>query len=217
MTPSLVIVYFDTFENPTACCRAKNPTSQAMCDTVGHVQPTNLRGDGVQPEDITTQSKSADFGDDDLGRLQGILFGDHARRTNERMETLEEALLGAIEDLRQAIQSQFVDLERRLDGESETRSKAIANVTEQVKGESRNRETATKAIRGDFDKGYEQTSRAIDDLERRAKESLEETRTELSAEIEAGLGALDDKVVPRDGLAKALVRAAEELAEASDT
>lgn len=186
--------------------------------SVESVRPGEFYGETImQPEDVTTQGTPIDFGDDDLGRLQGILVGDHARRTSERMETLEHALLGAIEDLRQTVQNQFAELERRLDGESETRTKAIANVTEQVKGESKNRETATKALREDFDKNYEQTTRAIDDLESRAVQSLEDTRGELSAEIESGLGTLDAKLVPRDGLAKALVRAAEELAESSDS
>ena len=75
-------------------------------------------------EDAETQAPvqaAAVFGDDDLGRLQGILFGDHARKTSERIDTLEQALLGAIADLRDQMTEQIETVSAQLAAETETR------------------------------------------------------------------------------------------------
>jgi len=168
----------------------------------------------VQSEETKTDNSTpAGFGDDDLGRLQGILFGDQAKKTDERIATLEQALLGAIDDLRSSMEAQFDAVDRRIDGEVETRSKAVVNVTDQVKEEKRARTSGEKTLRSDVDKMHEATTRSIDDLEERATQSLEDARSQIASDIDSGLQALGDRSVPRDDLAQALVRAAEELAE----
>lgn len=167
----------------------------------------------MKPEDLTAnRAVPADFGDDDLGRLQGILFGDHAKRTNERIETLEKALLGAIHDLRESVMENFAAIDSRLTSEADIRAKAVANVSEQVKEESRIRERAEKILRSDLDESYEATTQAIDSVEQRVSQSLDETRSQLSAEIQAGLASLGDEKVASDDIVKALVRAAEDIA-----
>lgn len=172
----------------------------------------------MKQEDVTdNRPVPADFGDDDLGRLQGILFGDHARRTNERIETLERALLGAIHDLRQSVEENFSALDTRIANEAETRAKAVANVTEQVKEEARIRERAEKILRADLDESYESTTKAIDAVEKRASESLSETQSQLSDEIQAGLAAVGDEKLATNDLVKALVRAAEDITEQRDS
>jgi len=149
----------------------------------------NVQSDEVAMEGVT----EAGFGDDDLGRLQGILFGDHAKKTNDRIATLEEALLGALGDLRASVDAQFAAMERRIDAEADTRSQAISNVSDQVKEETRVREREQKALRKEHDKSYEQTTSAIDDLEERAARGLDETKQQVLAEIESGLQNLGDR------------------------
>lgn len=84
-------------------------------------------------EDVSTDEELAShFADDDLGKLQGILFGDHARKTKDRIDTLESALLGAVADLRTVVESRFEALESRLDGEASTRTQAVANVSDRL-------------------------------------------------------------------------------------
>lgn len=158
----------------------------------------------------------SEFGDDDLGRLQGILLGDHVRKTNERLETIERALLGAIADLRMSMNEQFSSLEARIATESDTRAKAVANVSSQVAEEARIRERALSVLRKDFDAGYEKTTRLIDDLEHRSYRSLEEARGEMHAELAASVASVNDRNVSRTDLVKALIQATEEIEDARD-
>jgi|GEM_PF-2288194 len=179
----------------------------------------------MQSEDMTSSSEDSttnenpfsEFGDDDLGRLQGILVGDHARRTNERISTLEHALLGAIADLRRSVDMQFAALESRMTGESETRSKAVSNVSDRVAEEARIRERAQRAMKSDFDHGYESTTQAIDNLEQRSAEGLEQARTELSTSLDAQMASVQERSEQaKKDFARALMRAAEEIAGSPD-
>lgn len=157
------------------------------------------------------------FGDDDLGRLQGILLGDHAKRTSERIDTLEKALVGAVDDLRAAIEERISAIEGRLDGEADTRAKALANVSDRLAEETRMRENAERSFRVDVDRDHEKMTDAIDALEQRASTSISETRSELAAEMQAGLESLGDVSVARADLAAALIRAAEQISGGSDS
>ena len=169
-------------------------------------------------EDVSTDEELAShFADDDLGKLQGILFGDHARKTKDRIDTLESALLGAVADLRTVVESRFEALESRLDGEASTRTQAVANVSDRLAEEARIRERAEAALRKDVDSTHEKSTRALDDLEQRASKGLETARSELSAEVETGLQSLGDTRVARNDLAQALIRAAHEIAGTTET
>lgn len=153
------------------------------------------------------------FGDDDLGRIQGILFGDHARRTSERIDTLEAALLGVIADLRTHVEAEFVALNKRLDVESEMRATAVANVGERLSEEGRMREQQSAVLRKDLDSSHENLSEALDALEQRSHSSLETARGELGAEIEATSQRVSDLSVARADLASALRKVADDLSD----
>ena len=159
---------------------------------------------------------ASEFRDDELGRLQGILLGDHARRTNDRLETIERALLGAIADLRTSIDERFSGLEARIDAESDTRSRALNNVSGQVSEETRIRERALGLLRTDFDAGYDKTTRLIDDLEQRTFRGLQVVRGEMQEELEASMTSMNDRNVARTDLVRALIQATEEISESRD-
>ena len=165
--------------------------------------------------DATNSSDFAEavqpFGDDDLGRVQGILFGDHARRTSERIDTLEAALLGVMADLRDRVENEFAALNRRLDNEAEMRAKAVSNVGERVSEEEKKREQSNRLLRKDLDSSHEAMTSSLDGLEQRASQSLATARGELSSEIEANAQSLTDLSVAKGDLANALRRAAEEI------
>lgn len=147
------------------------------------------------------------FRDDDLGRLQRILVGDHVQQTNERLETLERALLGALGDLRESLDVRLGSIEDRLDAELETRTQSVANITEQLTEEARIRARAQNLLRRDMDEGFEKTTRLIDELEARVERSVEEARSDANANV----ASLESQSVSRSGLVQALVNAAEKL------
>ena len=170
---------------------------------------TNIPG----PAADSVHPIAAGFRDDDLGRLQRILIGDHLQQTNERLETLERALLGALDDLRESLDSRLGAIEGRLDAELDTRAQAVANVSQQLTEEARIRARAQNLLRRDMDEGFEKTTRLIDELEARVERSVEEARGEMQAEVHDKVTSIENKAVSRNGLIKALVSAAEKLEE----
>lgn len=164
-------------------------------------------------EETVAVSTAGAFGDDDLGRLQGILFGDHARKTAERIDTLEQALLGVISDLRSHVDAEFAALNKRIDSEADTRAKAVTNVRDRLKEESRTRTSAEKALRKDLDRSHENLTQAVDTLEQRSTSSLDAARSEIAAEVESAVQGLSDSKVSRNDLVRAFRQAVEEFTD----
>ena len=157
------------------------------------------------------------FRDDDLGRLQRILVGDHVQQTNERLETLERALLGALGDLRETLQTRLGAIEERLDAENQTRTQAMAHISGQLTEEARIRARAQNLLRRDMDEGLEKTTRLIDELEARVELSVQEARGDLHTEVQQSVSSLESQTVSRSGLIKALLNAAEKMDEGRES
>lgn len=126
---------------------------------------------------------ASSFGDDDLGRIQGILFGDHARKTDERLNVMEIALLGAIADLREETAAKLEAIESRITAEAETRERAVSNLGSKV-----GREVAeqTEKIDAHVRVADEQTTK-LDDL-RSEVESVEAGVKKSLESVEATMG-----------------------------
>lgn len=157
------------------------------------------------------------FRDDDLGRLQRILVGDHVQQTNERLETLERALLGALGDLRESLETRLGAIEVRLDAENQTRTQAMAHISGQLTEEARIRARAQNLLRRDMDEGLEKTTRLIDELEARVELSVQEARGDLHTEVQQSVSSLESQTVSRSGLIKALLNAAEKMDEGRES
>ena len=121
-----------------------------------------------------TQAKTAphlaeepSFADGDLGRIQGILLGDHARRMDDRFATLEQALLGAISDLRAEVQQSVEELTRQVRSEQTNRSTAMKNLGERIDTENELRSEGESTMIAKLD-GAEATLRNIIATERAA-------------------------------------------------
>jgi len=187
--------------------------------TIRDVNPDELSGHHIAGSDVASPSgqlaspSTDEFRDDDLGRLQRILIGDYVQQTNDRLETLERALIGALGDLRESIDTRFNSMENRLDQELTTRTEAVAEVSAKMTEESRIRARAQNLLRRDMDAGFEKTTRLIDELETRVEASVEQTRGDLHAEVESSVSSLESQTVSRSGLIKALLGAAEKLEE----
>ncbi len=166
-------------------------------------------------QEVPAASATAGFGDDDLGRLQGILFGDHAQKTAERIDTLEQAILGVIGDLRAHVDTEFAAMNKRIDSEANTRAKAITNVRDRMKEDDRTRTSAEKALRKDMDSSHEQLTKAIDTLEQRSTSGLDAARSEITAEMESAVQGLSDSKVSREDLVRAFRQAVEEFGDDS--
>lgn len=163
--------------------------------------------------DATTpiSARTPEFADDDLGRLQGILFGDHARKTNERLDTLEQALLGAIADLKTDLTAKIKDLQKQVDRESSTRTKATTNLTERVSEEIKTRTSETKKLQRQLDGSVDKLNEIIEDATSGARLETESNHRELVRMIEETSADLRDYAVDRRALSALLSSTADEL------
>lgn len=140
------------------------------------------------------------FADGDLGRIQGILFGDHARRTDERLATLEQALLGAIADLRTELQRSFAALEQRVASEEDNRTKAMKNLGDRIDTEAEVRV-----------EGENSMNNKIDTTETAIRHSIATERAAAAADVERELASLRGAAVDRNDLAELFSATAERL------
>lgn len=154
----------------------------------------------------TEQSKIAEttatFAEGELGQIQGILFGDHARRVDDRLATLEAALLGAIADLRTEMRASIEALNGKLRSEETTRTKAVKNLGERIDTETDLRSEAES-----------QLTHKIDSTESVLRTAISTERAELKAETERELDMLRNSSVDRKNLAELFSTTAERLLE----
>ncbi len=162
----------------------------------------NQSPEKVEPEAEATTAPDVGFGSDDLGRIQGLLFGDHARKTSERIDTLESALLGVIADLRRELTDEVTALSDRINSESETRTKAVTNLSSRLDEASKGSASETKALRKDLDTSVEKLTESLDKAEAHAASQLEATRAELAGSLEQTDLDLRDTKVDRAALAE---------------
>jgi hypothetical protein len=151
------------------------------------------------------------FGSDELGQLQQILLGDHARRTTERIDTLEQALLGALSDLQAQVESDMAAVNKRIDAEAENRSKANANLVSRFEDERNNQSSAVGLLKADLDDAFERLTGSLDTASTDARLQIEAVRIELTNMIEAAQGELEERKLDRGALAALLSATATEL------
>lgn len=160
----------------------------------------------------TSPSQSTDvFGEGDLGRIQGILLGDHAKRTNERIDTLEKALLGAISDLKSEMTSALGDLAKRIDAEEKNRTTGIANLSDRFKTSTKSTTTELKSLQSSLEKSQESLTTRIDEATGDQRLELDAVRRDLSAEIETTETDITNRTVDRLQLASLMEKLAAEL------
>ena len=140
------------------------------------------------------------FGDDDLGRIQGILFGAHAKKVDERLAALEEALLGAISDLRNDLNEEIVAVKKQVAAEETTRSKAMKNLGERVDTEAEIRGETERELVG-----------KIDSTESSIHASMEAMRSSMTSDSDQALAQIRDDKTDRASLADMLSAVADQL------
>lgn len=133
------------------------------------------------------------FGDDSLGKVRGILFGELARETSDRLDSLEEALMLAMRDLR-------ADMDRH-----------VATLTEQLGAETTERTKQEKLFRRDVDKKIDKVSATLSSSSDAAQELLAQTRVQLDEKIDLVSAELSDSKVDRSALASLFTTTASQL------
>ncbi len=136
------------------------------------------------------------FGDDDLGRIQGILFGDHARKTDERLNVMEIALLGAIADLREETAAKLDAIDSRITAEAETRDRAVSNLGSKVGREMTEQtekldaqasiadEQATRLndLRSEVESAEAGVKKSLETVEATMAQAIADTRAEIATD-----------------------------------
>lgn len=147
------------------------------------------------------------FGDDPLGRVQGLLFGEHAQRTNERLELIEQTLFDMVAELRASVEVQLGQLAQQLESEVQTRADEISALDGRIGREVK----ALTKVDNAFGRKLEKTSTdlrgRISDTAATAATALESARLELTTEVDG----LQNRSVERAGLALLLRSVANDL------
>jgi len=156
-------------------------------------------------------ASAPDFGSDDLGRVQQILFGDHVRKTHERIDTLEQALLGAIADLRQQTTLQIQNVETRLTTETENRSSAVAKVSTRIDEESKNSADAAAELQNELHQTSGRLDAAIQRSSDHAQDAMAAMRADVTADLERAQRELRGNKVDRSALATMMSEVAAQL------
>jgi len=164
-------------------------------------------------EESASMSQSAPaFGKDDLGRVQQILFGDHVRKTHERIDTLEQALLGAIADLREATAAQIQNVESRLATETDNRTAALSKVGARLDEESKNSADATAELQNELQQTSGRLEAAIQSSSGSTQAAMDAMRQDVTADLERAQLELRGDKVDRNALATMMSTVAAQLA-----
>jgi len=135
------------------------------------------------------------FGDDSLGKVRGILFGDLTRETNERLDHLERALTAGMGDLRS-------DMDRH-----------IESLTKMLENETGKR----KDLRREVEKAMDGLSNSLNSSSSASRQLLDLTRSELDRKIDLVHTDLSDAKVDRSALAALFATTATQLHADSET
>lgn len=181
-----------------------------MADTT----PPTAKPESETPE--TRPDSVSSFPDDDLGRIQGILFGDHARKTEERLNVMEVALLGAIADLRAETLAKFDAVDAKITAESDTRERAVSNIGSRIGRDIAEQSSKVDDLRTEVASIEANAAQSIETVESTMKDSLAKAKDEASEDAKqmaTAVTELKNNNVDRKDLARLL----RELGDQFDT
>jgi len=161
--------------------------------------------------DVAKGTSGDSFGDDELGQLQRILFGDHARQTNDRIDTLEKALLGALSDLSAQMSKDIAAVGKRVDAEAENRSQAATNLSARLEKDIDAAAKSTARLKTELDSAFERMTEALDAASVDTRKQIDEVRSDMTAAIETAQAELEERKLDRGALAALLSATASEL------
>lgn len=151
------------------------------------------------------------FGDDDLGRIQGILFGDHARKTEERLNVMEIALLGAIADLREETAKSIEAIEAKLVGEADTRERALSNLGSRVGRDIADQTAKVDDLAIEIESVETNVKHSVESVESAMGVAMAEAKAVAQRDIEAARIDIGSGKVDRTDLARMLRQLGEDI------
>ncbi len=160
--------------------------------------------------------------DDDLGKVQELLFGNQLRAVNQKIMLVHKDFKQSMSDLDRKLDQQMQDQESMV-------KKELANVVEQLRAETKARESAVENAGIELRKSGNNLQDRISAMEKThsaGKTSLEdqlaqasrdfdrqlsEVRNELQAKLDGARSTLDDNKVDRAALSELLGGIAQQI------
>ena len=181
-----------------------------MAENSSETAAKSAKSEKSETAPTTTQGESV-FADDDLGRIQGILFGDHARKTDERLNVMEIALLGAIADLREETAAKFEALDARLDAESETRDRAVGNLSSRLGRDVTDQSKRLTDLRSEVESMEEGFTKSVGAIESTVDSAIGQLRSDTQQSIDETRTSIGKKKIDRSELSRILRELGEQL------
>ena len=150
-------------------------------------------------------TQAAEFGEDELGQIRGLLFGKFAQETLERVDRVERELLSAIENLTKSVATRFSEMDSRLVAEVDVRTTTATTLHARVDEESKNRKDACNELQTALD-------RQATDIQ----EQLSAARAALTSRIDLVEAEGRERNVDRAALAGLFENAASNLTSSED-
>lgn len=160
--------------------------------------------------------------EDDLGKVQELLFGNQLRAINQKIMLVHKDFKQSMSDLDRKLESQLRDQESML-------KKELANVVEQLRAETKARESAIENSGVELRKSSNNLQDRISAVEkthsaakasmedklsqtgRELERQLQEARTDLQSQLDGARTTLDDNKVDRAALSELLGGIAQQI------
>lgn len=178
------------------------------------------------PETTTSKTKAspvdATFADGDLGRLQGILFGEQTKHFDERLTALEEAITAMVtrtnSELGNRIASVEADLKHqlaaistRVDKNSEGSDQGFAKVRDDLGKQNKRLVKEHQKTSADLEALTMRSANELAELRSQSDKNLAETTASLQHQIAELSEAMKADKVGSDHLADLLASTAEAI------
>lgn len=177
---------------------SKTATSKTAASKTATSKTGAQNNDGL--EITLPDGAPSNFGNDELGQIRSLLFGQHASETLARIERVEHDLLNAIAEMQKTIDARFAEMENRIAAEVDVRTSVAANIVTRIDEEAAARRDAQIDLRTNIDRRSAQI-----------RQDLRSATSELSERIHDVDADLRERNVNREALADLFEQAANNL------
>lgn len=165
------------------------------------------------------------FAAGDLGRVQGLLFGDQFDAMNARIDSLEAMLLDSVAAVRSEMRKEVAGTGKKID---RTKAQIDKRIDTKIEKESTARKTAfveisetanteTADLRIELDQKSAAFEKSLDSLKAATEKAVASTRTSLEKKIERSEQTLTSQKVDCNALAEMLSQTAAQLTDEKKT
>lgn len=160
------------------------------------------------------------FAEGDLGRVQGLLFGDQFDAINARIDSLESMLLDSITAVRAEMKKELTSADRKID---RTKTQLDKRITTKIGKEADARKSGLldlsghadheiEALKRDLDGKATSFEKSLDALKAATEKAMAASRSALEKQIQSTEETLTTSKLDRSVLAELLAATAEQIA-----